>query len=102
MDQTSKHSHTSDTHHDPLLGWVGQIVVLDTQGPLVYIGTLEAVATGFLTLAEADVHDTNDARATKELYLAETRVLGVRVNRSRVVVVRGHVASMSLLAEVKE
>ena len=89
-----------DTAAEPLLAWIGQIVILDTQGPLIFIGTLEQVGTGFLALLDADVHDTNDARATKELYIAETRELGVRINRSRVIVTRAHIASVSLLEEV--
>ena len=78
----------------------GKIVVLDTQGPLIYIGTLERVSGPFVVLVDADVHDTNDSRATKDLYLVETRDLGVRVNRKRVVVMLGQIASVSLLEDV--
>lgn len=92
--------YPADTALDPMLAWVGQIVILDTQGPLIYIGTLEAASTGFIHLANADVHDTNDARATKELYLIETRHLGVRVNRTKVIVQRSQIISVSLLADI--
>ena len=85
-----------------IASFLGQQVVLDTQGPLIYIGTLAEVGRGFFVLAEADVHDRNDSPATKELYLVETVELGVRVNRERVVVMREVVASVSLLAEVRE
>lgn len=90
----------SDTPGDPLLGWIGQIGVLDTQGPLIYIGTLELVTSTFIQLRDVDVHDTNDARATKDLYLIETRSLGVRVNRTRVVVHRAQIISASLLSDI--
>lgn len=86
---------------DALAQWLGQIVILDTQGPLVYIGTLREIHAQFFVLEEADVHDANDSRATKDLYLSETRELGVRVNRGRVVVFRSVVASVSLLAGVR-
>lgn len=85
---------------DLLASFVGQIVILDTQGPLIYIGTLELVSDGVLVLAMADVHDCNDSRASKDLYIVETRDLGVRSNRQRVLVMRHQVASISLLQEV--
>jgi hypothetical protein len=88
---------------DGLEYFVGQVVVLDTQGPLIYIGTLARVnggGGGTMLLVDADVHDTNDSRASKDLYLAETRDLGVRVNRKTALVMRHHVASVSLLREV--
>jgi hypothetical protein len=75
-------------------------VVLDTQGPLIYIGTLELATSAFIQLRDVDVHDTNDARATKDLYLIESRHLGVRVNRSKVVVHRAQIISASLLSDI--
>ena len=84
----------------PLEELLGKIIVLDTQGPLIYIGTLDKVTGPFVVLVEADVHDTNDSRATKDLYLVETRDLGVRVNRKRVVIMLGQIASASLLEDV--
>ena len=85
---------------DPLGGFLEQVVVLDTQGPLIYIGTLVQISEVFLVLREADVHDSNDSRASKDLYLVETRELGVRTNRKQVLVMRRQVASVSLLREV--
>jgi hypothetical protein len=85
---------------DPLEAYVGMTIILDTQGPLIYIGTLRRVTPVSLVLADADVHDSNDSRATKDLYLVETRDLGVRVNRSHVVVMRGQISSVSLLKDV--
>ena len=75
-------------------------MIRDTQGPLIYIGTLQRITEGSLVLAEADVHDSNDSRASKDLYLVETRDLGVRVNRKLVVIMRRQVASVSLLLDV--
>ena len=48
----------------------------------------------------SEMHDTNDSRASKDLYLVETRDLGVRVNRSVVIIMRGQIASVSLLKDV--
>ncbi|HVS71244.1 MAG TPA: hypothetical protein VHQ47_08315 [Phycisphaerae bacterium] len=94
-------SQTPPAPDDFLSELVGRVVVLDTQGPLLYVGTLERVAGVFLHLTQADVHDINDSRASKDLYLVETRDLGVRVNREAVVVMRSQVASVSLLADVR-
>jgi hypothetical protein len=88
------------TWEDPVRDLVGKVVVLDTQGPLIYIGTLAQVTEAFYVLMEADVHDSNDSRASKDLYVVEARDLGVRVNRKRVLVMRAQVASASLLADV--
>ena len=88
------------SHADPLDVFLNQTVILDTQGPLIYIGTLQRITPASLVLSEADVHDTNDSRASKDLYLVETRDLGVRVNRSVVIIMRGQIASVSLLKDV--
>jgi hypothetical protein len=85
---------------DGLEPFLGYVVILDTQGPLIYIGTLKQVTGGTLLLTDADVHDSNDSRASKDLYLVETRDLGVRVNRGAVLVMRHQVASVSLLSDV--
>jgi hypothetical protein len=79
---------------------LGEIVVLDTQGPLIYIGTLDKVTDDYVVLTQADVHDRHDSRATKDLYLVETRDLGVRINRGRVLVMRDQISSASLLRDV--
>lgn len=85
---------------DPFEFFLNQIIVLDTQGPLIYIGTLIRATEHCLILSEADVHDTNDSRASKDLYLVETRDLGVRANRGQVLVMRHQIASISLLKDV--
>ena len=79
---------------------VGQLVVLDTAGPLVYLGTLEAVTTEGFWLRDADVHDRTDGHANNELYVIEAKREGIRVNRRQVLVLRPTVTSVSPLAEV--
>ncbi len=87
---------------NPLTEFLGQVVVLDTQGPLIYLGTLIEVRQQFVVLSEADVHDSNDSRATKDLYLVESRDLGVRMNRKRVLVTSSQIASISLLTDITD
>lgn len=86
----------------PFDAFLGKVIVLDTQGPLIYLGTLESVGPAYLVLRDADVHDSNDSRATKDLYLVESRDLGVRVNRHRVLVTVGQIASISLLEDISD
>jgi hypothetical protein len=89
-----------DRAEDPVSGMVGKVVVMDTQGPLIYIGTLTQANDAYYVLADADVHDSNDSRASKDLYVVETRDLGVRINRNRVLVMRSQIASVSLISDV--
>jgi hypothetical protein len=81
---------------------MGEEIVMDTQGPLIFIGRLVETGPTHVALADADVHDTNDSRASKDLYILETRDLGIRVNRTLAVVMRSQVASVSLLRDVAD
>ena len=84
--------------------YLNRRVVLDTQGPLTYIGLLEAYDDRGYWLAEADVHDRHDGHSTKEAYISQVRELekvGSRnVNRRRVFVERHCVVSVSALDDV--
>ena len=75
-------------------------VVVDTDGPIVYLGTLVEIGKGGITLTDADVHDCRDGHATKEVYLAEASRDDIAVNRNRVVVSLRHALSVSRLADV--
>ncbi len=84
--------------------YLRQRVVLDTQGPLLYIGLLrQHDGTGYW-LADADVHDRRDGHSTKEVYLNDARKLecsGVRrISRKLTFVDRAAVVSISALADV--
>lgn len=84
--------------------FVGQPVVLNTQGPLVYIGQLAACDERGYWLADADVHDRTEGHSTNEQYVNDAYHLdraGARtINRRRVFVERAAVVSVSLLADV--
>ena len=85
---------------DPWKRLVGELVVLDTATPIVYIGKLLEVSEHTFVLEDADMHDCRDGHASKELYLAEARDEGVTVNRKQVVVLRAIVISVSGLADI--
>ncbi len=84
--------------------FVGQVVVLDTQGPLVYIGLLTGRDERGYWLTEADVHDRDEGHSTKEKYVNDASLLhraGARqMNRRSVFVERHAVVSISLLEDV--
>jgi hypothetical protein len=79
---------------------VGRDVVLDTRGPLVYIGVLGSADTHYFTLTDVDVHDMHDGHAPKEKYILDARKYGIKKNRARVLVRRDEVVSLSLLEDV--
>lgn len=88
------------SEREALAGFVGQDVVLDTRGELLYIGRLEKAGEWFLELAEADVHDLMASRTTKELYIMDAAKHGIKKNRRSVHVRRLEVVSISRLADV--
>lgn len=78
----------------------GRLVVLDTEGPMVYLGRLESCRPEGFWLTEADVHNCNEGHAVREQYVAESAIDGIRVNRARVFVFRHTVTSVSALSDV--
>jgi hypothetical protein len=84
--------------------FLGRRVVLDTPGPMIYIGELEAYDDRGYWLLDADVHDRSEGHSTKEHYVSESVELersdARRVNRQRVFVERHAVISVSALEDV--
>ena len=80
----------------------GQVVVIDVDAAYVYAGTLANFDSNHLVLEHADVHDLRDAATTRELYVLETRLHGVRANRKNVLVRREQVVSISAVDDVIE
>lgn len=87
---------------DKLASLVGQAVVLDTEGHYVFLGQLSEINEHYLILKNADVHDLRDTNSTREVYVLESRLHGIRANRHRVLVRRDQVISVSLLSDVVE
>ena len=79
-----------------------QIVVLDVESMFVYVGTLVSATDKTVTLENADVHDLRDSETTRERYVLDTKIDGVRANRKRVLVQRSQVVSISALSDVLE
>lgn len=88
----------SDTVFKALLG---QTVVVDTRAAnLAYIGRLTAVTADALVLADADVHDMNDSKTSREVYVMESKKYGVKANRAEVRILLCEVVSLSRLDDV--
>ncbi len=81
---------------------IGQPVVLDVTSPYVYLGTLTKADHKYLILTDADVHDLRDTKTTRELYVLDSKRHGISANRSRVLVSRDEIVSLSALADVVE
>ncbi|MGQ9649747.1 MAG: hypothetical protein ACUVXJ_06540 [Phycisphaerae bacterium] len=85
---------------DSLDSLIGKEVVLDTEGPMVFIGRLVSYNADGFWLEQADVHNCKDGHAQREQYIAESARDGIRVNRERVFIFRRAVVGVSALADV--
>jgi hypothetical protein len=83
---------------------ISQRIVLDTQGALLYIGTLVRFDASGYWLTDVDLYDRNEGHSTKEVYLNDAYALeragSRRVNRRKIFVERLTVASVSALEDV--
>ena len=91
----------ADTDNE-LEKFIGREVVLDVTSPYVYVGTLVGHDHRYLVLENADVHDLRDTTTTRELYVLDSRRHGTRSNRTRVLVRREEIVSLSALDDVIE
>ena len=76
-------------------------IVLDTRSSWVYIGVLEKVTDNCAVLSEVDVHDNNATSSSKEVYVLESKITGIKSNREQVYVNLDYVVSFSPLEDVK-
>lgn len=78
----------------------GREIVIDVSSPFVYLGKLAGCDGGYLILEHADVHDLRDTTKTREIYVVDSRRLGIRVNREKVFVRITEIVSLSALDDV--
>ncbi len=79
---------------------IGRKVVLDTAGPIMFLGTLKEVRPDGLWLDHADIRDRSEGHVTKEGYACEAKLNGIRPNRRRLFVAAHVVISVSALDDV--
>lgn len=89
-------TYTSDDP-DPWEEFIGCTVVIDTPTRYVYIGTLVRRKEETLLLEDVNVHDSEESKSTKEVYIMESAQHGVRINREKVMVPEQRVLSISKL-----
>jgi small nuclear ribonucleoprotein (snRNP)-like protein len=85
-----------------LASLIGRTVVIDLKSPYVCLGTLKSLDESFLELADADLHDFRDGTATREVYVYDAARVGIRRNRTRVLIRRDEVVAVSVLSDVAE
>jgi len=78
---------------------LGREVVMDSAGPMVYLGRLASSDADGFWLEDADVHNGSEGHAPREQYIAESARDGIRINRRRVFVFRHTVISASALKD---
>ena len=79
---------------------IGEVIVVDMRSPFVCLGTLKSLDEQFLELRNADLHDLRDTQTSRENYVAESRLSGIKRNRKRVLVVRAEIIAVSRLEDV--
>jgi small nuclear ribonucleoprotein (snRNP)-like protein len=75
-------------------------ILLDTRSSWIYIGVLEEVTNHCAVLSEVDVHDGKDSHTSKEVYVLESKVTGIKANRDKVYVNLEYVVSFSALDDI--
>ena len=85
-----------------LHGLIGQIVVVDLKSTYVCLGTLVGCDPDFLELTNADLHDFRDSIKTREVYVYDSKHLGIRRNRARVLVRRAEVVAVTRFSDIAE
>jgi hypothetical protein len=86
----------------PLESLLGQIVVIDLRSPYVCLGRLHAIHDQFLELADVDLHDFRDSAATREIYVVDSRRIGIRRNRQRVLLRRDDIVAITRFDDIVE
>lgn len=95
-----RHTMTSTERAAGWSGLMGQVVVIDLASPFVYLGRLVDASEHFLVLEEADAHDLRDTSTTRERYVLQSRLHGIRANRQQVWIRMGEVVGISRLDDV--
>jgi hypothetical protein len=79
---------------------IGQKVVVDLRSEYVCLGTLLRVDADFLELKNADLHDLRDTDTTREVYVAESCLTGIKRNRRRMLLARAEIVAIAPLEDV--
>ena len=78
----------------------GITVVLDTTGPVTYVGRFDTQDESGVHLLDVAVHDRSDPAASREEFLRRTLKFGIPVTRKHVVVSSADVATLVPLSTI--
>ncbi len=81
---------------------IGEIVVIDLRSSYVCLGTLKKVSADLLELRNADLHDLRDTDTTRENYVAQSVISGVKRNRKKLLLMRADIVAIAKLKDVVE
>lgn len=81
---------------------VSHDVVIDMRNTFVCLGKLVRLDDQFLELLDADVHDLRDGETSRENYVAESKMTGIKRNRKRVLIDRSDIVAIARLADVAD
>jgi len=81
---------------------IGEVVVVDVDGPVIYLGRLAEIGAEYLVMEDVDVHNVNDSLTGREKYVIDAKQLGVRANRKEARVRIARVVGISRLEDVIE
>lgn len=87
------------TFHDDKGELHGITVVVDTVGPMVYVGRCHEMAGGRIVLHDVDVHEEREGAASKTDYIRGAAEVGVWKKHDTLAVDLADVVSVKPLAE---
>ena len=96
----NEHNHILNNTLEPLPELLGSLVVVDLAGPFLCLGVLEAANFGFLTLSEADFHDLRDSKSTREAYVIDSKRVGIRRNRAKILIKLSEVVAITKFDDI--
>ena len=76
--------------------------MVDLKSTFVCLGTLVSCDELFLEIKDADLHDFRDSSATREVYVYDSVRLGIRRNRTRVLIRLDDVMALARFADIAE
>ncbi len=86
------HQHKHELH--------GITVVVDTDGPEVYVGRCDDIHSGKVILLDADMHRDGESGRSKEEYVRRAAQLGIWKKYDQVLVETERVTSIRRLGEI--
>jgi hypothetical protein len=92
-------SHRTIAGHEHRHALHGLTVVVETDGPELWVGRCDDVVEEGVVLRDADVHRPGDGGTAREDWLARARAVGVWPRHRHVVVPAARVTAVRRLAE---